>query len=145
MRLFFVPKHLVMLITVYQTKTGHRAVSLYNESNEQYKCTFKCWSCHAFNVVHQHSCFCAHCFAIFAYEVVLLIYVLPTFSWNHSPICFVYSLFLHVKHFETSALLCVVNRGILLDIGDNLRYSPLLQISNFPLTKKAVSCVKLVS
>jgi len=35
LRLFFVPKHLVMLITVYQTNTGHRAVSLYNESNAQ--------------------------------------------------------------------------------------------------------------
>jgi len=45
-------------------------------------------------------------------------------------------LFLHMKHFETSALLCVV-KGILLDIGLNLRYSPVLQISNFPLTKKS--------
>jgi len=53
-------------------------------------------------------------------------------------------LFLHLKHFETSALLCVI-KGLLLDIGLNLRYSPVLQISNFPLTKKAVSCVKLFS
>jgi len=53
-------------------------------------------------------------------------------------------LFLHFKHFETSALLCV-EKGILLDIGLNLRYSPVLQISNFPLTKKAASCVKLFS
>jgi len=53
-------------------------------------------------------------------------------------------LFLHLKHFETSTLLCVV-KGILLDIGLNLRYSLVLQISNFPLTKKAVSCVKLFS
>jgi len=45
-------------------------------------------------------------------------------------------LFLHLKHFETSALLCVVKR-ILLDIGLNLRCSPVLQISNFPLTKKS--------
>jgi len=30
---FFVPKHLVMLITVYQANAGHRAVSFYNESN----------------------------------------------------------------------------------------------------------------
>jgi len=44
-------------------------------------------------------------------------------------------LFLPLKHFETSALLCVV-KGIPLDIGLNLRYSPVLQISNFALTKK---------
>jgi len=53
-------------------------------------------------------------------------------------------LFLHLKHFETSALLCVV-KGILLDIGLNLRYSPVLPIRNFPLTKKSVSCMKLFS
>jgi len=52
MRLFFVPKHLVVLITVYQTNTGHRAVSLCNESNAQNQFTFKWWRCHAFNVVH---------------------------------------------------------------------------------------------
>jgi len=45
-------------------------------------------------------------------------------------------LFLRLKHFDTSALLCVV-KGILLDIGLNLRYSPVLQISNVPLTKKS--------
>ena len=45
-------------------------------------------------------------------------------------------LLLQLKHFETSALLCVVT-GIPLDIGLNLRYSPVLQISNFPLTKKS--------
>jgi len=55
-----------------------------------------------------------------------------------------FALFLHLKHFETSALLCVV-KGILLDIGLDLRYSPVLQISNFSLTKKVVSCVKLFS
>jgi len=53
-------------------------------------------------------------------------------------------LFLHLKHFETSALLCVV-KGILLDIGLNLRDSPVLQISNFHSLKKAVSCVILFS
>jgi len=68
----FVPKHLVMLNIVYQTNTGHRASSLYNESNAQNKFTFKCWSCHAFNGVHQLSSFCALCFAIFADEDVLL-------------------------------------------------------------------------
>jgi len=51
--------------------------------------------------------------------------------------------FLHLKHFETSALLCVV-KGILLDIGLNLRYSLVLQISNFPYSrKKFFSYVKL--
>jgi len=38
----FAPNNLVMLITVYQTNTGHRAVGLYNESNAQNKFTFKC-------------------------------------------------------------------------------------------------------
>jgi len=70
--IIFEPKHLVMSIIVYQTNTEHRASSLYNESNAQNKFTFKCWSCHAFNVVHQLSSFCALCFAIFADEVVLL-------------------------------------------------------------------------
>jgi len=125
-----------MLIIVYQTNTGHPAVSLYNEFNAQNKFTFKCWSCPAFNVVHQLSCFCALCFAIFADEVVLLIFILQTFSWNHSPIYFVCSslssllLFLsctghfpHLKYFEASASLCVVN-GILLDIGRNLQACP---------------------
>jgi len=97
--------------------------------------------------VHQLSSFCALCFAIFTDEVVLLIFVLQTFSWNHSRIYFFAHLFLHLKHFETSALLCVVKR-ILLDIGLNLRYSLVLlsQISNFPYSlNKSVSCVKLFS
>jgi len=68
----FVPKHLVMSIVVYQTNTGHRAVSICNESNAQNKFTFKFWSCHAFNTVHKLWSFCAICFAIFASEAVLL-------------------------------------------------------------------------
>jgi len=68
-----------MLMIVYQTNTGHRAVSLYNESNAQKKFTIKCWTCHAFNFVHQLSSFCALCFAIFADEGVLLIFFLQTF------------------------------------------------------------------
>jgi len=55
--------------------------------------------------------------------------------------------FLHLKHIETSALVCFVKR-ILLDIGLNLRYSLVLQsqTSNFPYSlKKSVSCVKLFS
>ena len=133
-----------MLIAVYQTNTGHRAVTLYNESNAQNQFTFKCWSCHAFNIVHQLSSFCALCFAILVDEVVLLIFVLQTFSWNHSPIYFVCSPLSSLKHFEISALLCVVRR-ILLDIGLNLKCSPVLQISHFQLSKKAVFCVKLFS
>ena len=48
-------------------------------------------------------------------------------------------LFLHLKHFETSALLCVVKR-ILLDIRLNLRYSLILlsQTSNFPYSLKKI-------
>jgi len=65
---FFVPKHLAKSIIVYQTNTGHRASSFYNESNAQNKFTFKRWSCHAFNVVHQPSSFCALRCAIFADE-----------------------------------------------------------------------------
>jgi len=51
---------------------------------------------------------------------------------THQYILFA-TLSLHLKHFETSALLCVV-KLILLDIGLKLRYSlePVLQISNFP-------------
>jgi len=65
---------------------------------------------------------------------------------THQYILFV-PLFLHLKHFETSGLLCVITR-ILLGIRFNLRYSLglLSQTSNFPYTlKKSVSCVKLFS
>ena len=51
------------------------------------------------------------------------------------------------KHFEASALLCVV-KGTLLDIGRNLWHSLALQwqISNFPYSpKKSASSVKLFS
>jgi len=56
-------------------------------------------------------------------------------------------LFLRLKHFEASALLCVV-KGILLDIELDLWHSLVLQwqISNFPFSlKKSVSCVKIFS
>ena len=55
--------------------------------------------------------------------------------------------FLHLNHFGTSALLCVVKR-ILLDIGLNLRYSLVIlsQANNFSYSlKKSVSYVKLFS
>jgi len=47
--------------------------------------------------------------------------------------------FLHLKHFEASALLCGVE-GMLLDIGRNLRHSLVLQwqISNFPYSLKKI-------
>ena len=125
-----------MLITVYQTDTEHRAVSLYNESNAQNKFTFKYWSCHAFNVVHQLSGFSPFCFAIFADEVLLLILSCKHFPEITHQYILIAPFFLHLKHFETSALLCVV-KGILLDIGLNLRYFPAFQISNFPLAKKS--------
>ena len=156
-----------MVAVMFCTETSHvnysvsnqhwtSSRSLYNESNAQNKFTFKCWSCHAFNVVHQLSSFFALCFAIFADEVVLSIFVLQTFSWNHSRIHFVCSPlsslqpflsntghFLILKHFEASASLCVVN-GTLLDIARNLWHSLVLQsqISNFPdsLTR-SVSCM----
>jgi len=55
--------------------------------------------------------------------------------------------FLHLKHFEASALVCAVKR-ILLEIGLNLRYSLVIlsQASNFSYSlKKSVPCVKLFS
>jgi len=121
--------------------------NLYNEANAQNNFAFKCWSFQASNVVHQLPSFFALCFAIFADELVLLIFVLQTFSWNHSPIYFFAPLFLCLKHFEVSGLVCVV-KGILLDIGLNLWHSLVLQsqISNFPYSlKKSVSIVKLFS
>ena len=147
---------------MYQTNTGHRAASLYTESNAQNKVTIKCWSCHVFNIAHQLSSFCALVFAIFSDEDLLTILVLQIFSRNHSPtylVCYCSPLsslqpilsrtghFLHLKHFEASASLCVVN-GILLDIGRDLWHSLVLQsqISNFPHSlKRYVSCVKLFS
>ena len=72
--------------------------------NSTISLSFKCWSCHASNVVHQLSSFCTLCFAIFADEVVLLVFVLQTFSWNHSPIHFVWS---PLSSVETFRSICV--------------------------------------
>jgi len=131
-----------MLITVYQTNTGHQAVSFNNESNAQNKFTLKCWSCHAFNIVHLLSSFCALCFAIFADEVVRFCLANIFLKSLANIFCLLPSF---LKHFETSALLCVV-KGILLDIELNLRYSLVLQISNIPYSlNKSVSCVKSFS
>jgi len=138
----FVTKHLVMFILMYQPNTGHRASTLYNESNTQKKFTFKCWSCHAFNNLHQLSSFCALCFAIFADETSLLLFVLQTFSWNNSPIYFVCSPISSPETFRSICVTCVV-KGILLDIGRNLWHSLVLQsqISNFPYSLKNLSPV----
>ena len=138
----FVPKHLVMLITVYQTNTGHQAVSFNNESNAQNIFTLKCWSCHAFDIVHQLSSFFALCFTIFTDEDVRFCLANIFVKSLTNIFCLLPSF---LKHFEIPALLCVV-KGILLVIGLNLRYSLVLQISNIPYSlKKSVSCVKLFS
>ena len=131
------PNNLVMLITAYQTTIGHRAVRLYNESKMQNKFTFKCWSCHAFNVVHQLSSFCALCLQSSLMKLYFWYFSCKHFpEITHQHILFA-PLFLHLKHFKTSVQLCVVKR-IVLDIGFNLRYSPvlLLQTSNFPYSLK---------
>ena len=131
-----------MLITVYQTNTGHRAVGLYNESNAQNKFTFKCWSCHAFNIEHQLSSFWALCFAIFADEVVLLIFVLQTFSWNNSPVYFVCSPLSSLERFRNICVtLCCQNNTAW---HRTLRYSLVLltQTSNFPYSlQKSQICL----
>ena len=153
-----------MLIIVYQTNTGHQAVGLYNESNAQNKLTFKYWSCHAVNVVHQLSSFlrtllcnlprwsCTFdtCLAnIFLKSLTNIFCLLPslftsTISVPRGPLS---GHFLHLKHFEASASLFVVN-GILLNIALNLWHSRVLQsqTSNFPNSlKRSGSCVKLFS
>jgi len=104
---------------LHQTNTGYTASGLYNASNTQNEFTLKCWCCHAFKVLHQLLGFWALCFAIFADAVVLFIFILQKYSWNHFPIFLFAPLFLHVKHCEASTLLWVEN-DILLDIGNNL-------------------------
>jgi len=153
-----------MLIIAYQTNIGHGAESLYNESNVQNKFTFKCWACHAFKRcaptfrflrtslcnLRRWSCTFDICLAnIFLNSLTNVFCLLPSFftstaSVAHGPLS---GHFLHLKHFEASASLCVVN-GILLDIGRNLWHSLVLQsqISNFACSpKRSVSCVNLYS
>jgi len=69
-----------MLIIVYQTNTGHRAVGLYNESNAQNKFTLNIEVAMLLRLCTNFQVFCALCFAIFPDEVELLILVLQTFS-----------------------------------------------------------------
>jgi len=105
----------------------------YNESNAQNKFIFKCWSCHASDVVHQLASFC---------ELLCFWYLSCKYfpEITHQYIMFA-PLFLHLKHFEASVLLCVV-KGISLDIGlnVNLWHSLVLQsqISNFHLLTKKI-------
>jgi len=77
-----------MLIITYQTNTEHPVVIFTMNPMRRTNLHSNVWSCHAFNVLHQLPSFCALCFAIIADEFVLLIFVLQTFSWNHSPIYF---------------------------------------------------------
>jgi len=123
LRLFFLPKHFVMYSIVHQTNTGRRAVSLYNESNAQKKFTFKCWTCHAcaptfrflrtlLCILRRWSCTFDICLAnIFLKSLTNIFCLLPSFftstaSIPHGPLS---GHFLHLKHFEASASLCVVN------------------------------------
>ena len=122
LRLFFVPNNLVMLFSVYQTNTGHGAVGLYNESNAQ-----KNLYSNVEVVMLLTLCTNFQVFAHFALQSSPMKLYFWYLSCKHFPeithqyILFA-PLFLHLKHFETSALLCVVKR-ILLNIGLNLRYS----------------------
>ena len=95
----FVPKHLIMFIVVHQTNTGHRALSCYNASNKQNKFAFNCWSCHAFNVLHQLQSFSALCFAIFADEVVLFVFVLQTNIFCFLLFFFTWNILKHLRYF----------------------------------------------
>jgi len=91
-------------------------------------------------------------FAHFALQSLLMKLYFWYFSCKHFPEisyqCSLFApLFLHLKHFEAFALLCVA-KGILLDIGLNLRHFLALQSqsSNFLYSvKKSVACVKLFS
>ena len=121
--------------------------NLYNESNAQNKFAFKCWCFHASNVVHKLPSFCVLCFAIFSDEVVLFIFVLQTFSWNHLPIYFFCSPLSSLETFWSICITLCCKRYI----GrhqTNLWHSLVLQsqIGDFPYSlKKSVSCVKLFS
>ena len=78
---------------------------------------------------------------------LLLIFVLRAFSWNHEYIYFVCSSLSSLEIFRSiCGTLCC--EGVLLDIGRNLWQCLVLQSqisSKFPLTKKYVFCVKLIS
>jgi len=102
-------------------------------------CNLRRWSC-TFDI----------CLAnIFLKTLTIVFCLLPSFfastvSVPRGPLS---GHFLHLKPFEASASLCVVN-GILLDIGLHLWHSLVFQsqISNFPYSLiRSVSCVKLFS
>ena len=109
----------------------------------QNKFTFNCWSCHAFNVVHQLSRFCALYFATFADEVVLLIFVLQTFSWNHSPIYFVCSTLSSLETFRNICvtLCCKKKTARHRTLFEIFPIVLLSQTSNFPYSLKNLSPV----
>jgi len=98
----FVPKHLVMLIIMYQTNTEHPAVTFTMNPMRR-------TNLHSNVEVFMLLTFCtnfqvfAH-FAVFTDKVLLLIFVLQIFSWNHSPIYFVCSL---LSSLETFWSICV--------------------------------------
>jgi len=137
-----------MLLIVYQTNTGHRAVCIYNESNAQ-KNISQMLSLSCF-VVHELSSFCAHCIAIFADAVVIThqcIFLLRSFFTSTVSVPRTLWPLSSLEYFEASASLCVGN-GILLNIGRNFWHSLVLrlQISIFPCSlKRSVTFVELYS
>jgi len=163
LRLFFcteTSRHVNYSVIVYQTNTGHRVVSLYNESYPMCRTNLH-WNvevamlstlCINFQVfayficnIRRWSCTFDICLAnIFLKSLTDMFCLLPSFltstlSFPHGPLS---GHFLHLKHFETSALLCVVN-GILLHIGRNFWHFLVLQaqISNFHYSLKNLSPV----
>ena len=112
----------------------------------QNKFTFKCWSCHTDDILHQLSSCCALCFAICADEVTFDICLACIFVKSRIYIFCLSSLSsLEIFRSICGTLCC---EGVLLDIGRNLWQCLVLQSqisSKFPLTKKYVFCVKLIS
>jgi len=105
----FVPKHLVMFLAVYQTTTGDRASNHYNKSNTQ-----KNLLSNVEVVTLLKFCTNFQVFAHFALQSSPTKLYILYLSCKHFPeitqqyLLFA-PLFLHLKHFEASALLCVVN------------------------------------
>jgi len=130
-----------MLSIVYQTNSGHRAASLYNESNAQ-----SIQMLHPMRRTFMLIMLCTN-FQVFAHfvlqsspmkfyfwylscknfpEITHQCILFAPLSLHFNPFCTARATysghFLHLKHFEATALLCVV-KGILLDIGRNLWHS----------------------
>jgi len=136
-----------MLIIMYQTNTEHPAVTFTMNPMRR-------TNLHSNVEVAMLLTLCTN-LQVFAH-FVLQISPMKLYFWylscKHFPeithqYIFFAPLFLRLKHFEASTLLCIV-KGILLDIGRNLWHSQVLQsqINNFPYSlKKSVSCLKLFS